>query len=195
MLRSRTSSRARALALFVLICAPSLADAQSRPDSLLPPAGSWGVEGSIGGYSAATLLRLTTPRSAWLLGASFGIYHSRSNFGGVADAVQQSASTQLRLGRRWWRGAAQSTLQPLLGAGVTGGLALADHSRQIAAGLYAEAGATYFLVPRVGLSGVGEMNVRYLGTKQFASLGGPGSTSQAWTAQGYLIRSALVVFF
>lgn len=82
-----------------------------------------------------------------------------------------------------------------MGAGITGGLSLADQARGVAAGVYAEAGTTYFLFPRIGVSGVGELNVGYSEMRLFSVDGGPGAVRREWSARGNLARLAIVAFF
>jgi hypothetical protein len=104
----------RCIGSYLVVAATLLAShdavAQAATDSVGPRRGTWGVEATYGSSAGATLLRFSSSRAAWLLGASFVIGQETSDepldfvTGSTVRRTHTLGIGELRAGRRWWTG-------------------------------------------------------------------------------------------
>src|SRR6185436_17216685 len=128
------------------LLAPLAVAAAQKPDSLLPQRGAWGAE-LVATSSGGSMLRFTSPRSAWLAGLSFSATHQDRPASGQDlgfDVGTKFVSAQL--GHRWYLSAPDGEtaghLRPTLGVGALGTTGRSDSGEQFqkswAAGGYGE---------------------------------------------------------
>jgi hypothetical protein len=174
------------------------AAAQTARDSIGPRQGTWGVEASYGSFSGASLLRFTSPRAAWMLGASFALGQETSDeptqFGTVTRTTHTLGTAELRVGRRWWTGELNEPMRPFVGLGLGGRYSTFSNTRSTDASVIGELGATYFFGSHVSLGGSGELALVY-GHDKYVSSVGPALTSDSWFIRGNVARLNATVYF
>jgi hypothetical protein len=181
---------------------PSL-NAQALTDSIAPRGGTWGAEATYGGGGpGATLIRFSSPRTAWLAGVMFtGLRETIDAyaFPGMGNPTREThtmATMDARLGHRWWSSDAGARVRPLTGIGVLGALGRYPTSRSWDVGGYAELGATYFFSPHVSLGASGELAAGYgeeRSASGFATI--PDRVTTHWLLRGSLARISAGVYF
>jgi hypothetical protein len=173
------------------------AHAQSGADDVGPKGGTWGAEATLGGPTGVSLLRLTSPQAAWLLGASFSAGRETSDqFNGFTRTreTRMLGSVELRVGRRWWSGEARERLKPHAGLGLIGRYASYPSARSWAVGPYGELGATYFFGPHLSLGTSGELAITRSRDTYSGGLGTDLKTDR-WYINGNLVRFNAAVYF
>jgi hypothetical protein len=175
------------------------AAAQAVPDSIGPRQGTWGVEASYGPLSGASLLRFSSPRAAWMLGAYFAIGQETSDepldfIGNTTRRTHTLGALEVRVGRRWWSGALNEAMRPFVGLGLGGRYASYSNSRSTEGSVNGELGATYFFGPHVSLGGSGELAV-IRGQDRYVNATGPTMTNDRWYVRGNVARLNATVYF
>ena len=186
----------RLVIAFAFVVLPVAAEAQMSADTLLH-AGQWGAEAAVSRIgSEAALLRFHSPTLAWRVGASFDVTHSSTdtditNFPSIDGT--NTAITAL-LGLRSYRHSVSDHLRPVIGGGLLGNYRSAPAGvRTWAAGLYAEAGAVYFVVPHVSLGAIGELDA--VTGKQTQNVGVSKVKATSTSISGTLARLVLTAYF
>jgi hypothetical protein len=172
--------------------------AQAARDSIGPRQGAWGVEASYGGAVGASLLRFSSPRAAWMLGASFAVGRETSDdvnpFGPTTRSTNTLGSVEARVGRRWWTGALNEAMRPFVGLGLGGRYTTFSNTRTYEGSLIGELGATYFFGPHVSIGGAGELAV-VRGQDRYSNPAGPNLTTDRWYLRGDVARLTAAVYF
>jgi outer membrane protein W len=148
----------------------------------------------------ASVLRFSSPRTAWLLGVSFAVGQETTDepVDFITGATTRSTSTvgtvEVRAEHRWWTGELSQALRPFVGLGLAGRYATANNARMNEAGAFGELGATYFFSPHVSLGGAGELAIvrDHYG---FDSATGAGPTQDSWFVRGDVARITAAVYF
>ncbi|MFL5607391.1 MAG: hypothetical protein ACJ8AD_13160 [Gemmatimonadaceae bacterium] len=192
----------RCIGGYLVVAATLLAShdaaAQAATDSIGPRRGTWGVEASYGSSASATLLRFSSPRAAWMLGASFVIGQETSDepldfVGNTTRSTHTLGIVELRAGRRWWTGGLNEAMRPFVGLGLGGRYANANRSRQTAGSLIGELGATYFFGSHVSLGGAGELSFAWQRDRYQNTTGA--LTNDSWFVRSNLARLNAAVYF
>lgn len=129
-----------------------VASAQSAPFQT----GQWGVEANVGGGSG-TLLRFTSPTSAFVLGGSMSFRRSEIDFDSGTSASSEMALISMNLGRRAYR-RATGQIRPYSTLGITVG---AGTQWQWLAGVFGDIGASYFVTDRLNIAAAGVLTAQY----------------------------------
>ena len=172
--------------------------AQAPRDSIGPRPGTWGAEASYGSGTGVSLLWFSSPRAAWMLGASYTFGEETSDqtapAGGTIRSTNITGSLNLRVGRRWWSGELNAPMRPFVGFGVGGGLSRFSNVRSAEGSVNGELGATYFFGPHVSLGAAAELAV-VRGHDRYISSFGPEQKSDRWYVRGNLARLTAAVYF
>jgi hypothetical protein len=173
--------------------------AQAARDSIGPRQGTWGVEASYGSFTGASLLRFSSPRAAWLLGASFALGQQTSDeavdfFGNTTRTTHTLGMVEIRAGRRWWTGELTEAMRPFVGLGLGGSYANFSSTRQTAGSVIGELGATYFFGSHVSLGGAGELGFTWQ-RDRLAGPTGPALVNDSWFIRGNVARLNAAVYF
>ena len=131
-----------------------------------PDAGSWAMEGGIGGANTASLLKFTTSSSAWLFTVD-GQFATNKQDGSQTTGTDRTYTYAAsgRLGLRSYHDH-EGNVRPfttfgfLAGAGKSTGGSNFESSFWNAGG-FVELGAVYMFTPHLSLGGVGELNAFY----------------------------------
>jgi hypothetical protein len=185
------------LALVATLFASHSAIAQAARDSIGPPQGAWGAEASYGPSTGVSLLRFSSPRTAWLLGAFVYLGQEASDQStqtGITRSTNTTASLNVRVGRRWWTGEPNERMRPFVGLGVAGGFSKFGNTRTLEGSAIGELGATYFFGPHVSLGTAGELSVAR-GHDRYVSAIGPALATDRWYLRGNLARFNAAVYF
>lgn len=138
-----------------------------------PVAGTWGAEAR--GFFGASVLKFTSPASAWLLGGA-GHYVTESSTGAVgSSSSDEHVSASVRLGYRRYRHA-DRPLRPYTTLSAIGQF-YRQYSRVWGAGGAAEVGAAYFFSPHFSLGASGELHVLHM--RRRSTSGGATATSRS----------------
>jgi hypothetical protein len=191
-----------AIALLAAAVSGLPAHAQSGGDEIAPRAGSWGAEVVLGTYPGATLLRFSSPTSAWLVGATFNVFRQTTDEsatvfpGTTTRTTRVAANVDARVGRRWWKGDDTRTkLRPFSGLGLLGGYGHQPSQRSWSAGAYGEVGATYFFTPHLSLGASGELAMSYAQHRFDYGDIVPRRVDELWNVRGNLVRAGASVYF
>jgi hypothetical protein len=197
-MRLRRYTQAYLVAAATLIASHG-AVAQATRDSIGPRQGTWGVEASYGSFTGASLLRFSSPRAAWMLGASFALGQETSDetvdfLGNTTRRTSTLGTVEVRVARRWWTGELTEAMRPFVGLGLGGRYSTVSSARQTAGSVIGELGATYFFGPHVSLGGAGELAV-VREHDRFDSLNGPVLKQDSWSVRGNVARLTAAVYF
>jgi hypothetical protein len=185
------------LALVATLFASHDALAQAARDSIGPRQGTWGAEASYGSITGVSLLRFSSPRAAWLLGATVDLGQQTSDEStptGTIRSTNATAMLAVRVGRRWWSGELNAPMRPFVGLALGGGFTRYGNVRSTDGSAIGELGATYFFGSHVSLGAAGELAV-IRGRDRFASSFGPEQTIDRWNLRGNLVRLNAAVYF
>ena len=200
----------------IVVCLTLIGGASARPmhaqatDSLLPRAGAWAAEApafSTGG----SLLRFTSPHSAWLLGVDVSTDHQgRSASGLDPGADDKRFYLRTQLGHRWYSnvvGTGDGHLRTTYGLGLTGSVNRYSTPNQYDhawnAGGYGEFGATWFFTRHLSLGAMSLLQVTNGRDRQVATFFNPVNnttarqtvTSSNWAVGASLVRVLAGVYF
>jgi hypothetical protein len=197
-MRLRRCTRSYLVAAATLVASRG-ALAQAARDSIGPRQGTWGVEASYGSFSGASLLRFSSPRAAWMLGAAFAVGRETSDetidfFGNTTRTTRTQGSVAVRAGRRWWTGGLDEAMRPFVGLSLGGGYTTFSSARQTEGSVIGELGATYFFGPHVSLGGAGELAI-VREHDRLDNPAGPGLTHDSWFVRGNVARLTAAVYF
>jgi len=199
--------RLTAAAVLLLAVPAARARAQAAPDSLPFHPGQWGVEAGVGGGGGAGALRFFSRATALTVDFSAAISKRNSDLEGP-NTVDSDFSTRFlsaRLGFRHYGGARRG-IAGLFGAGAILSYNWANGNpgdgsqHETGVGGFAEAGASYFVTPRLALSGTYGLNLQYTtgNTRQVVGVvNGQQITSSmsGWVAQTTGVRLTAAIFF
>jgi hypothetical protein len=181
-----------------MLIATDSAVAQAVQDSIGPRPGTWGVEASYGAPLGASLLRFSSPRAAWMIGAFFSVGQETSDqltsVGATTRNTNTLGSVELRVGRRWWTFDANERLRPFVGVGVGGRYYHYANARRTEGSVDGELGATYFFGPHVSIGAAGDLTLAR-GQDLYTNPGGPSSTTDRWYLNGNAARLNAAVYF
>lgn len=199
------SKVASLVAVLSLVATPLAAQAT---DSLLPRAGTWGGE-MVGLATSGSLLKFTSPHSAWLLGVDFNASHT-DGAKAPFQAMQPQSITFInaQLGHRWYATAASvesGHLQTTYGLGLAGRFsrnAFGDQENRVwAAGGYGELGATWFFTRHLSLGAVGIVQALWGENRQVVNIFNGTTevsgvaTTGTWSVNANVARVIAAVYF
>jgi hypothetical protein len=200
--------RFAAAAVLLLAAVPAArARAQAPADSLPFHPGQWGVEAGVGGGGGAGALRFFSRATALTVDVSAAVATRSSDLDGP-NTVDSDFSTRFlstRLGFRHY-GSARRGIAGLFGAGAilsynwANGTPGDGSQHETGVGGFAEAGASYFVTPRLALSGTYGLNLQYTSgnTRQLVGIVNGQqvtSTTSGWVAQTTGVRLTGAIFF
>jgi hypothetical protein len=197
-MRLRRCTRSYLVAAATLIASRG-AVAQTAPDSIGPRQGTWGVEATYGPSVGASVLRFSSPRSAWILGVSFSVGQETADvpldfLGNTTPKTITVGTVGVRAGHRWWRGELNQALRPFVGLGLGGQYTNANGARMNEASAFGELGATYFFSPHVSLGGAGDLAIAREHYR-YENSTGPAETRDSWYFRGDVARLTAAVYF
>jgi hypothetical protein len=199
----------RTTSLFALFALAAAAKLTAQTDSLVPHRGTWGAEMPVF-VSGGSLLRFTSPSTAWLAGLSFGVAGQRIPSGPFNDGSSSTSYFRGQLGHRWYTPTGDGDIAHLratYGAGLVGALTHNGNGDQSSqswnAGGYGEFGATWFFTRHLSIGAIGTLQATWAKDRQrttiFSGQGTPETrvtqTSNSWSVGADLMRVTAAVYF
>lgn len=198
----------RTVSLFTLLVFATAAKLTAQTDSLVPRSGTWGAEMPVL-VTGGSLLRFTSPRSAWLAGVD--VNASGQTHPSVLFSSGSSSYFRGQLGHRWYTPVGDGDVAHLRATYGVGVIGLRGHSKNgdqsdlvWNAGGYGEFGATWFFTRHLSLGALGTLQGTWGKERQRftippASQATPATqvteTSTTWTVSANLVRVTAAVYF
>jgi hypothetical protein len=160
--------------LLALSLSMAYAQTPSPADTTPFRSGQWALQFTAGStFGSLGALRFTSPRKAWLLDLRVDGGHSHNRVttptGPAREAFTSWADVTLRVGPRYYA-ARGNRLVSFAGVGVVGGFTHdaggeeggpSAESNGWTAGAFGDLGATYLVLPRLGLGGTATLSAAY----------------------------------
>ena len=198
----------RTVSLFTLLVFAAAAKLTAQTDSLVPHSGTWGAEMPVF-VSGGSLLRFTSPRSAWLAGID--VNASGQTHPSVLFNSGSSSYFRGQLGHRWYKPVGDGDVAHLRATYGGASSALLGHNRNgdqsdsvWNAGGYGEFGATWFFTRHLSLGAIGMLQGTWGKDRQRFTILPPSQatpatqvteTSTTWTVSADLVRVTAAVYF